>query len=104
MVAGAVRFCAARREAGCGEDASEELAGVGMGFAIVLLSSLSNPRRLVDTRLLAGETNSFPNAFSWRQSKTASEKGTIRGGWCPAHFAPKTPQNEPVPDGSGIGS
>jgi Mrp family chromosome partitioning ATPase len=37
-----------------------------------------------------------------RAPKSLSENRQQRGGQ--AHFAPKTPQNEPVPDGSGIGS
>ena len=34
-------------------------------------------------------------------SKILSQNRPQRGGQ--AHFAPKTPQNEPVPDGSGLG-
>jgi len=46
----------------------------------------------------------LPAEFAFRhvETKSLSQNRLRRGGQ--AHFAPKTPQNEPVPDGSGIGS
>jgi hypothetical protein len=53
---------------------------------------------------VAVQTDAKPQAEAKSQAdaKNLSQNRPQRGGQ--AHFTPKTPQNEPVPDGSGIGS
>jgi len=53
-------------------------------------------------RQLASSIQTFSDATTAEPSKNLSENLLKRGGQ--AHFAPKTPQNEPVPGGFRIGS
>ncbi len=67
---------------------------------LVLLNSL----QFTSTAFIAAQAGIF---LLWlaarrRANKNLSQNRPQTGGQ--AHFAPKTPQNEPVPDGSGIGS